>query len=50
LTYVQGEVADIWKESILKELEAKEREYILVRDFLKDLKMEFGGKMINWQK
>jgi len=34
---------DIWKENILKDLEAGALEYIIVGEFLVDLKREFDG-------
>ena len=41
LSYVQGGLANIWKENILEDLEIGEQEYIIVREFLTDLKKEF---------
>ena len=43
LSYVQGELADIWKENILKGLEGL-LEYKIVGEFLTDIKKEFGGE------
>ena len=43
LLYVQGEVADIWKENVLEELEAGELEFETVGEFLAEVKKEFGG-------
>ena len=43
LSYVQGGLADIWKENILEDLEAEEVEYESVREFLAEIKKEFGG-------
>ena len=43
LTYVQGGLADVWKENIIEELESGEVEYELVEEFLSCLKKEFGG-------
>jgi len=43
LLYVQGGSADVWKENMMKELEAGEVEYELAEDFLTCLKKEFGG-------
>ena len=43
LSYVQGGSADIWKENMLEDLEIGSLEYKLVREFLADLKKEFGG-------
>ena len=42
LSYVQGELVDIWKENIMKELESGEVEYELAKEFLIGLKKEFG--------
>jgi len=44
LSYMQWRSADVWKESILEELEAGEVEYELVEEFLLSLKKEFGGE------
>lgn len=41
LLYVQGELADIWKENILEDLEAGALEYITVEEFSVYLKKEF---------
>jgi len=41
--YVQRELADIWKENILEDLEAEELEVPMVRDFLTKLKKEFSS-------
>ena len=43
LSYVQGEIADVWKENVMEELEAGEIEYETVEEFLVNLKKEFGG-------
>ena len=43
LSYVQGGVADIWKENVLEELEAGELEFKTVGEFLVEVKKEFGG-------
>ena len=43
LSYVQGGSADVWKENILEDLEAREVEYESAREFLTGLKREFGG-------
>ena len=43
LSYVQGEVVDVWKENVMEELEAGEVEYENVEEFLTNLKKEFGG-------
>ena len=43
LFYVQGGSADIWKENVLKELEAGELEFVTVGKFLVKIKKEFRG-------
>jgi len=43
LSYVQGEMADVWKENIMEELENGKVEYESAEEFLKSLKKEFGG-------
>ena len=43
LTYVQGGLADVWKENVMEELEAGEVEYESVEEFLTVLRKEFGG-------
>jgi len=43
LSYVQGGLADIWKENVIEEMEAKEVEYELMEEFLTCLRKEFGG-------
>ena len=43
LSYVQGGIVDVWKENVMKELEAGEVEYKLVEKFLTCLKKEFRG-------
>ena len=43
LTYVQGGLADVWKENIMDELESGEVEYESVEEFLTCLRKEFGG-------
>ena len=43
LTYVQGGLADVWKENMMDELESGEIEYETVKDFLTSLRKEFGG-------
>ena len=42
LLYVQGGLADVWKENVIEELEAEEAEYKLVEEFLTSLRKEFG--------
>ena len=43
LSYVQGGIADVWKENVMEELEAGEVEYETAEEFLTSLKKEFGG-------
>jgi len=43
LSYVQGELVDVWKENVMEEIEAGEVEYKSVKEFLTILKREFGG-------
>jgi len=43
LSYVQGGSADVWKENVMKEIEAREVEYESVEEFLTSLRKEFGG-------
>jgi len=38
LSYVQGGIADVWKENIMEELEVGEVEYKLAEEFLSILK------------
>jgi len=42
LSYVQGGLADVWKENVMEELEAGEVEYESVEEFLTSLRKEFG--------
>ena len=42
LSYVQGGSADIWKENIMEEIETGEMEFELAREFLAEIKKEFG--------
>jgi len=42
LLYMQGEMADVWKENMMEELEAGEVEYEMAEEFLSSLKKEFG--------
>ena len=44
LSYVQGESVDIWKGNILEDLEGRLLEYETVREFLADIRKEFGGE------
>ena len=39
---MQGEAADIWKENILEDLEARVLKFKIVGKFLKEIKKEFG--------
>jgi len=41
LSYVQGGLADMWKENIMKGLESRSLSYVTVGEFLSDLKEEF---------
>jgi len=43
LSYVQGGLADVWKENVMEELEAGEIEHEMVEEFLISLKKEFRG-------
>jgi len=43
LTYVQGGLADVWKENVMEELEAGEVEYESVEEFFTIIRKEFGG-------
>jgi len=43
LSYVQGGLADIWKENVMEELETGEIEFKLAGKFLAEIKREFGG-------
>ena len=43
LSYVQGGLADVWKENVLENLETGVLEYETVGEFLVDIKKEFGG-------
>ena len=43
LSYVQRGSADIWKENVMKELEAGEIEYESIEEFFTSMKKEFGG-------
>ena len=43
LTYVQGGLADVWKENVMEELEAGEVEYESVEEFFTVLKRKFGA-------
>lgn len=41
---MQGDLADVWKENTLEDLEERVLEYKNVREFLVDIKKEFGGE------
>ena len=43
LSYVQKGAADVWKENVLEELEARELEFEMVGEFLAEIRREFGG-------
>ena len=43
LLYVQGGLADVWKENVMEELESGKVEYESAEKFLTGLKKEFGG-------
>jgi len=43
LSYVQGGLADVWKENVMEEIEAGKVEYESAEEFLTSLKKEFGG-------
>jgi len=42
LLYVQGISVDIWKENIMEDLEIRSLSYVIVGEFLVDLKKEFS--------
>ena len=41
---MQGEVANIWKENVLENLEVGEVKYELAGEFLAEIKKKFGGE------
>jgi len=43
LSYVQGGLADVWKENVMEELESGEMEYETAEEFFTNLRKEFGG-------
>ena len=52
LSYVQGGLADFWKENVMEEIEAGEIEYESAEEFLTSLKKEFRGgeeESMKWQ-
>jgi len=44
LSYIQGELVDVWKENILEDLETGLLEYGMVGEFLMDIRKYFGGR------
>ena len=44
LSYVQGRLADVWKENLMKELESGKVEYESAEEFLTSLRKEFRGE------
>jgi len=44
LTYVQGGLADVWKENVMEELEAGEVEYESVEEFFYNIKEGIWGR------
>ena len=44
LSYMQGELVNIWKENIIEDLKSRSLSYVTVEEFLSDLKEEFGGR------
>ena len=42
LSYVHGEIADVWKENVLEKLEVGELEFETVGEFLAEIKKEFS--------
>ena len=44
LSYVQGRLADVWKENVMEELESGKVEYKSAEEFLTSLRKEFGGE------
>jgi len=44
LSYIQGELANVWKKNILEDLELEKVEFKPVREFLLELKKEFSGE------
>jgi len=43
LSYVQGGLADIWKENVIEELETGEIKFESAGEFLAEIRREFGG-------
>jgi len=50
LTYVQGGVADVWKEIVIKDLEIRILEFETVGKFLEEIKKKFGGEVEELKK
>ena len=44
LSYIQRDLADIWEDNIMKNLENESLEFPIVEQFLADLKQEFGNR------
>ena len=44
LSYIQGELADVWKKNILEDLKGGLLEYETAEEFLVDIKKEFGER------
>jgi len=42
LTYVQGGVAEIWKDNLLEELEQKTQEFSTAEELYEKIRKEFG--------
>ena len=42
LSYVQGGLADVWKENVMEELESGEMKYETAEEFFTNLRKEFG--------
>ena len=43
-SYVQKVSVDIWKENIIENLESRNLSYVIVGEFLSDLKEKLGGE------
>ena len=50
LTYVQGGVADVWKEIVIEDLEIRILEFETVGEFLEEIKKKFGGRVEELKK
>jgi len=44
LSYIERELADIWKENVMEDLESRSLSYVIVEESLVDLKKEFSGE------